>query len=266
MPARKLIQRMVTILAGTLLLAPLTPLQPQEAAPAVATTPDRTVKVLRVEPGDAMQVMTLLSIFEVEVRMSEQLGLISVAGSANAVTRAEEALRDIQAQRVKRPTVPVYDNVEMTVHLLGIVDGDSSSMPAGALHEVVAELKKTFPFGGYKLLETFVLHARVGQDAGISGVLPSAQIEGDAYTQYNFSSRIVQIQSNDKSTISINNLALNLRVPVPIPSKPNAFNYTDVGLRTALEVPDGKTVVVGKAGSPGDSQGYLVVLTAKVVR
>jgi hypothetical protein len=56
-------------------------------------------------------------------------------------------------------------------------------------------------------------------------------------------------------------------MPIPRVAKPGEsdFTFEDIGMNTALEIADGKTVVVGKAGSTGTSRGFLLVLTAKVV-
>jgi hypothetical protein len=264
------LRTLAALLAAFLFAAPLARPQAQEPPPApTSMPPGKTVKVLRVDPGDVVQLATLLGGFGVEVRMSQQLGLITVTGHPGAVARVEEAIRDIEAQRVLRSTTRSPENVTLTVHLLGIVEGESSSVPAGPLQDVVAELKKTFPFGNYKLLETLLLRARVGQRAEVSGIIPTAEAEKGPYTRYGFSAAIERISGDGKATVvSINDLRTSMRIPVPTVGGDGkvSYNFEDIGVSTSLEAPDGKTVVVGKSGSRGGSQGYFVVLTAKVVQ
>ena len=53
-------------------------------------------------------------------------------------------------------------------------------------------------------------------------------------------------------------------VPVPTGNS-GQYNFTDIGIQTEMSVPEGKTVVVGKAGAAGPIRGLFLVMTAKVV-
>jgi len=256
------------LLSAILLAAPLVWLRAQDAAPAqaAASTPERVAKVLRVRPGDANHIAALVGSFGVAVQTSDRLGLITIAGPADSVSRAEQAVREIQQLSLRAP-IATANNVDLTVHFLGIVEEDESPS-TGPLREVVAELKKTFPFAGYKLLETIALRARVGEDAGIVGFLPESLGEETPPKRYNFGARIGLIEQRESSNvIRFDWIRTSIRMPIPNYAKPGESNFTfeDIGINTALEISDGKTVVVGKAGSTGASRGYLLVLTAKVV-
>jgi hypothetical protein len=247
-----------------LFAALLASLSAQEAAPAqaAAETPEEGIKVLRVRSEDASQIAELLQSYEVSVRRSDRLGLITIAGRPENVARAEQAVREIEKLTMRSPT-PTAQDVELTVHFLGIVQEDSA-LPPGPLGEVVAELNKTFPFPGYKLLETVVLRTRVGESSGINGLLPEILGEGTPPTTYSFDSRVSTIEPRQNSQlIRFDLLRASIRLPI---RQGTNVTFQDIGIRTGLEVPDGKTVVVGKAGSVGESQGYLLVLTAKVVQ
>jgi hypothetical protein len=251
--------RKLTMLLGALLLAaPLSPAQPQEAA--ATAPPQRIVKVLRVR--DAQHVVGLLGGFNVEVRFSDRLGLITVAGDPDNVARAEQAAREIE-QLSARTSASTAQDVELTAHFLGIMDADSGP-PPGPLREVIAELKKTFPFQGYQLLETFALRVRVGEDSRIEGFLPETPLEGLPPTKYVFESRVAAIEPGQNSPLA---RFAYVRTSVRLPfARGTDFTYEEVRINTALEVADGQTVVVGKAGSTGASQGYLLVMTATVVK
>jgi hypothetical protein len=245
-------------------------LQAQQAAttPAPAQEPERVVKVLRVREGEAENVATLLRNYKVDVRTSERLGLLTVAGTLDDVVKAETAAREIEKLSTRAYGSAAQD-VELTIHFLGIQEEDTP--PPAVLRDVVAELRKTFPFPGYKLLETIAVRSRVGEDSRILGLLPETLEAGMPPKNYHFESRIFGIETRQTpQLIRFAFVRATVRMPVMIQLPPNQaapnLNYEDVSINTSLEVPDGKTVVVGKAGSTGASRGYLLVLTAKVVK
>jgi hypothetical protein len=266
MRATHLNRTFAALLGAMLLVTPLAPLRGQEpaAAKAAASTPENGIKVLRVRSEDAEQIAALLQSFEVQVRTSRQLGLITIAGRAENVAQAEQAVHEIERLTMRTPASTAQD-VELTVYFLGIMDEDFAP-PPGPLRDVVAELKKAFPFQGYKLLETLVLRTRVGEDSQIEGLLPETLGEETPPKTYTFQSRVVSIEPRPNSQL-VRFGSVRATIRLPIYRGPN-INVTveNIEINTGLEVPDGKTVVVGKAGAVGESQGYLLVLTARVVK
>jgi hypothetical protein len=218
-----------------------------------------------VRSEDADQIAELLRNFEVIVRTSRQLGLITIAGIRERVARAEQAVREIEKLTMRTPA-SVAKDIDLTVHFLGIVDKETAAVPP-ALREVVAELKKTFPFPGYELMETVALRARVGQAARVEGLLPQELSGQVPPKKYDLRVQVAGIEPREStSQIRFEHIQATIRFPLPTaPGQPNSYYFESAEISTALEVPDGKTVVVGKAGSTGDSKGYLLVLTAKVV-
>jgi hypothetical protein len=254
-------RRKLAALLGALLLAALPGLSQDKKADATPPPPppERTVKVLRVY--DAASVAQLLGSFNVSVSLSDRLGLISIAGRPDDVIRAEQAVHEIEQLTMRTPASTAQD-VELTVHFLGIADQDSA-LPPGPLRDVVAELKKTFPFQGYKLLETTALRTRVGENSQIEGFLPETLAEGMRPKKYSFQCRVVSIEPRQGAQlIRFGSVQAVIRLPI---SDGVNTSYENVMINTGMEVPDGKTVVVGKAGATGGSQGYMLVVTAKVV-
>jgi hypothetical protein len=260
-------RRAVALLGAVLAVAPPAGLRAQVAAPAQAEArPERVAKVLRVRPGDANHVAALVGSFGVSVQTSDRLGLITLSGDAADVRRAEQAVLEIQALSSRAP-VDAASDVDLMVHLIGIADQDEPAS-TGPVREVVAELKKTFPFAGYKLLETIALRARVGENAEVTGFLPEDLGEETPPKQYTFGAKIDQVgQRGSVNLVRFQWVRTSIRMPIPNMIKPGEsnFRFEDIGINTALEIADGKTVVVGKVGSTGASRGYLLVLTAKVV-
>jgi hypothetical protein len=256
------------ILASAILFtAPAAPLNAQQAAAEQAENqrPEQSVKVLRVSQ-DAEQIAALLDNFDVSVRTSQHLGLITIAGRPENVAQAEQAVREIE-KLTTRTRFSAAQDVDLTVHFLEIVNQDTTDIPA-SLREVVAELKKTFPFQGYKLMETIALRARVGnQGASVEGLIPEELGSGALPKQYRFQVQLSSIEAQETSSlIRFSFVRASIRFPLPTNDPAHPFRLENVEIKTALEVADGKTVVVGKAGASGESQGYLLVMTARVVK
>jgi hypothetical protein len=133
------------------------------------------------------------------------------------------------------------------------------------LEPTVRELKNTFPYQGYRLIETFVSRTRIGEQSEINGSIPDGSSSGLPSTFYKFQVRAQGIvPQGGGRAIQLNGLNLSLRVPLPSGS-PGQFSYTEVGIKTELNIPEGKTVVVGKTGAGENSRGLFLVMTARVV-
>ena len=156
-------------------------------------------------------------------------------------------------------------NVEFVVQLIEGTDQAAPGPPKG-LEEVIRQLSNTFPYGGYRLVETFIVRAKVGdQNAEVNGLIPNITAEGLPPSHYSYSVRARAIVPQGSGrVIQLEALRLNLRVPVPIGNS-GQYNFTDIGVQTEMSVPEGKTVVVGKAGAAGPIRGLFLVMTAKVV-
>ena len=255
-------RKLAALLGAMIVTAPLALAQEQAATPPPAEQPPKVVKVLRVREGASESVADLIRNFRVDVRTTHSLDLITVAGEPDEVAKAEQAVHEIELLTAQQPT-STAQGVEVTAHFLGIVDEDLAP-PAGSLHDVIAELKKTFPFQGYKLLETIAVRSRVREISAIEGLLPEPPSEGIPPKKYDFQCRVAAIEPRQNTQlVRFDFVRATIRLPIV-----NGANltYENVRISTGMEIPDGKTVVVGKAGATGASQGYMLVLTAKVVK
>lgn len=154
-------------------------------------------------------------------------------------------------------------NVEFVVQLIEGTDQASPGAPKG-LEEVIRQLSNAFPYGGYRLVETFIVRAKIGdKNAEVNGLIPSAEGLPPTHYSYSVRARAIVPQGSGR-VIQLEALRLNLRVPVPTGNS-GQHNFTDIGIQTEMSVPEGKTVVVGKAGAAGPIRGLFLVMTAKVV-
>jgi hypothetical protein len=201
------------------------------------------------------------------LRGALELRRIFVVNSTNTlVIRAtpdqlEMVQQVINATDKPRPATSA-GNVEFVVQLIEGTDQATPGAPKG-LEEVIRQLSNAFPYGGYRLVETFIVRAKIGdKNAEVNGLIPSAEGLPPTHYSYSVRARAIVPQGSGR-VIQLEALRLNLRVPVPTGN--SGHNFTDIGIQTEMSVPEGKTVVVGKAGAAGPIRGLFLVMTAKVV-
>jgi hypothetical protein len=219
-----------------------------------------------VDPGNLAR---LLSVFPAQISWVSRGGLSALAVSAKPAVLAaiEETIK-----RLDQPGAEPHakrGNVELTGYVLEGLAGVKEAAPLPSeLEGVVAQLRRTFKYPAYRLLDTVVARTRDGsrfQADGVSerGGLPLAQafweLRGTADVRSDGGERIVQLSRFE----------FMLRIPVPTGPGPDrekatGFEYRKVGLSSDIDVQDGQYVVVGKSGL-GDSENALVlVLKAKL--
>jgi hypothetical protein len=171
-------------------------------------------------------------------------------GPKDAVAAIEEVIKKLDvAPAPKR-------NIDLTVYMIMASQQPvAESLPAG-LEDVAKQLKAVFPYRGYRLLDNFVLRARDGQSGDSSGasVLTSTKI------MYAFHFQHVSLPSGDAAQgVRLDDLRLSLKVPL-------RGNFEEASIRTDVDVPEGKKVVVGKTNIVEGVEGAVfLVISAKVV-
>ncbi len=223
---------------------------------------DWVTKMLKLEHINPNSVYELLRNLPVSLRTDSELGLLVVHGPPSMVEFVEKTVKQLDV-----PSRSENRNVEITAYLVGASRaGDSGSEVAPLLRPVVGQLRKRFPYQGYRLLETTSLRLRPQpqEPSLISGLIPDLAVEGADPASYEFNVRLNAIQPTPSGhTISFNEIALRARIPV----RTSAGSLTDsrIQIQTQMDLPAGKTVVVGKAGVQGVVDGIFLVLHANVV-
>jgi hypothetical protein len=243
----------------TLLLA-ATALAAQDAEKSDAQSKKLVVqKLFILKYADPMQLRTLLGVFDAKVQQSPELHAITVEAYPDAMRAIEDAI-----QKLDVPSA-APKNVEMTVYLLAATD---AATPAGSaipkdLDSVVSQLKNTFPFKNYGLLDVLTFRTRTGQrvhtnSSGGSLLIGSRPVS--ILTSLDITSISVQ---GDGSALRVDRLNADLRVPVPSGAD-TQFNYQNLGIQTDLDIKEGQKVVVGRLGMSHD-QALFLVMMAKVL-
>jgi len=203
-----------------------------------------------------------------------KLGSPSYSQAFNGVERIELAaarsdLRQVPTYRWRRSTdaPPPVQNIDVTIYLMSALAQPAASAVPPELEGVVRQLKSTFSYKGYQLIDTQVIRVRAGQGGEASGVVDkSSPVAGvKTISQIKFGSASVSTDEKG-SAIRIDNLRVGLRVPVPVGSSgQTSFQYVETGINTDVDIREGQRVVVGKANMDGTDRASIVVLTAKVV-
>ena len=221
-------------------------------------------KMLKLEHIDPNSLHHLFQRLPGNLQTDSELGLMVVYGPPSTLEFVEKAVKQLDVPSA-RPTRSKNRNVEITAYLLGASRvGDSGSEVAPLLRPVVEQLRERFPYQGYQLLETASVRLRSRERSAISGLIPDLAVEGADPASYEFGVRLNAIQPTPSGhTISVNELVLAAKIPVR--TSTGSLTGSQIRILTQMDLPAGKTVVVGKAGVQGVVDGIFLVLQANIV-
>ena len=217
-------------------------------------------RVIRVQHVNPEEVSELLRSWGSNMNASKELGIITVIGQTKDVDQIEAAVRSLDVPPAENPDT----NVELTVHFLGVTEEESTEKLPSGLDAVVEQLKPNFPYAGYQLLDTLITRARVDRDTEVSGVEPDPSGNRSVRPMiYQFRARVTGISGAvGARTVHLHNLRAGFRVPILI--NKDEYGYSDLGVNTDIDIPEGKLIVVGKTGMQGKSRGMFVILQVRV--
>jgi hypothetical protein len=215
-------------------------------------------KVFEIKHADVDRLAGVLSLFG-GVNANRELRVIGVSASSRIMPAIEETIR-----RLDVPP-PTPKNIELTAYLLmgDEQEGSSSATPAD-LEGVIKQLRATFAYKSFNILDTLVVRSRDKKDGEVRGV---ARFSPDESTpaHYKFTYASASIVSDEKGrSIRVDRLRLNASVPVK-PKGSSVFQVVDTGFATDVDIREGQKVVVGKATVDGTTNALILVITAKIV-
>ncbi len=189
----------------------------------------------------------------ITVSVDQRNKSLILAGNVDQINEIESLIR-----RMDTAPVPEKD-IEITVYLLtaGDTAGSSQEIPP-QLEPVLKQLRATFTYKSYRLLDTIFMRNRTGAIGKTDGSLPPSDAEMPAGS-YSLSYNRSYMTRDDKVDV-VHLSGLQLMVSGPISGRTPGGGgsiSTDVDLRA------GQMVVVGKT-SIGKS-ALIAVLSARVV-
>jgi len=246
------------VLCAVLLAAPVL------AQPSPNDHVQKIQKLVTLKYADPRAVAQIIGDWGVEMRFPNvnTSKTMALTGFPDRVAAVEAAI-----QQLDQPP----KSVELTVYF--VVAGDQPTLAGNAppqdLKDVVAQLKATFPYKEYRVMDALSLRPRAGSEAQTSGTLNS----GTPPKMSIFSVQNV-IVSEDGSTVRIERMHAGLRIPYAETSTDpktgvangRSMKFTDSGIYQDVDIKAGQKVVVGRSSLEGPQQALFLVLTAHVVQ
>src|ERR1035441_250584 len=237
------------------------------AAPAVAQTPppSETTKLVALRNAEPRAIQGMLQMFGVHISLNNEMKTMVMSGTSEQIAAAEAAIKQLDV---------APKNIDLTVYF--VVGGDSPAMAGGAvpqdLRAVLAQLKGTFTFKEYKMLDVLTLRTRANSSADTSGILNASTPP----KMSKFSIRSATV-SEDGTIIRIDRMQAGLKIPLTrradaaADAKSGAktqssYEYIDSMITQDVDVKEGQKVVVGRSSVEGPQQALFLILTAHVIQ
>jgi hypothetical protein len=234
---------------------------PGETARRAASEDAVVTRIFRVEHADVRDIARVISIFGGRVQPEPDLGVIGWTGSESVLPAVEAAITNLDVAPVPEP------NVQLTVDfLMASRSGGVSSVPAD-LEGVAAQLEQVFGYDTVRLLETTAMRVRHGSRGEINGVLPE-RLSGDREARYEFAfNRLLVTEDEDGRAIRIDTLRASVQAPqVAMVDGQPTVHWVDNGIRTDIDLREGRKAVIGKTAVEGGPETVFVVVTATIVQ
>lgn len=247
------------VLLGLLLAAGLLSAGQDAKKADTAQKKPQVQRLFILKYADPNQLMDLLRVFDAQVRQNADMHALAIEATPEAMRAIEDAI-----QKLDVPSA-LPKNIELTIYLLVATD---AATPTGSavpkdLDAVATQLKNTFPFKNYGLLDVMTFRTRTGQQVSTTSSGGSFQIGGKPVSAIS-SVRINSIGvGSDGSTVRIEKLNFDDRIPVQTGSG-DQFSYQNLGIQTDLDIKEGQKVVVGRLGISHE-QALFLVMMAKVL-
>jgi len=259
---------LVTLFAIALLLV-ASPLSGQEKAEE--TEPGWITKSFQVKHVKVEQLHSLFQNLPSKLRSDRELGILVVYAPPQTMAFIDDTIAqlDVPAQEPASQS-----NVKLTVYLLGGTRQESTdSEVIPVLEPVVNELRQRFPYHSYRLLESAVLRLRSNSKGEASGTIPGflPDQHSSTPTLYTIRADLRGVSTGVRERkISLGGFSLSIRLPIitslkGTPPERTQLQYQDIGIDTQLDIREGETVVVGKAGVQGTVDGVFLILRADLV-
>ena len=220
---------------------------------------ERAQRVVEIKNGDARQIFVAVRALGGEVVSTNEGNRILLSGPKAAVDGTEALIKQLDV------AAPPRKNLELTVYMVAASTQPSSGSPLpDALAPVTTQLRAVFPYKGFRLIDSFVLRARLGEGAETSGFI--GQNASGSRTVYGFKVRRLDMESqSEKPLIRVDGIRLSIRVPV-VASPKGEISYIEATINTDVDLHEGQKVVVGKTSALEGPDGALfLVISAKVV-
>ncbi|HUA63537.1 MAG TPA: secretin N-terminal domain-containing protein [Verrucomicrobiae bacterium] len=219
-------------------------------------------KLFVLKYADPERLAGLISVFSANgasVRSNSEMHALAVTAPNPVMQAIEEAIAKLDV-----PSASPKD-FDFTIYLVVGTETDNigTAVIPKDLDAVITQLRGSFPFKNYRLLDTLTMRSRAGQSISTTssgGAVTLGNVSRLATAHFSLRSATL---SPDSATIRLENM--NCRIFVPYEEAPGHYSQNDLQLNTDLDVKEGQKVVVGRMGM-SSQQAMFVVITVKVVQ
>jgi hypothetical protein len=239
------------------MLLTMAPLAAQEKTNEQRPAQKYVQKIFVLKYADPRVMQDVLRAFGANMQISTEMRTVAVNAPAETVEAMGEAIA-----RLDTPAA-APKNIELTMQLVVGTESDTAGNPLPKdLEPVVTQLRGTFPFKNYRLLDVLAIRTRTGQRASTDSSGASVQSGGISRPIVsNFS--INGSSLGESGTVRLDGLKCSTKMPMEV--QPGNFNYQDLGMNTDVDIKEGQKVVIGRQGINRE-QALFLVLTARVVQ
>lgn len=216
-------------------------------------------KLFILKYADPAQLKGLLTVFGANVTPNVLLHALAVVTSPEIMPAIEDAIK-----RLDVPTQPPPEpkNIELTAYF--VIGGDSETVAGSAppkdLDSVVTQLRNSFPFKNYRVMDVLTLRTREMLPADSTGT-PGGLASGLPDSSTSFRIRSAQVNGN---SVRLDGMKASARVAMPAGQGPSTnYQFQNLALDADVDVKEGQKVVVGRLSI--HDQALFLVLTAHVV-
>ncbi len=242
----------------------------QNERPAPKQAPAQQVRVVEVKYADPVELADVLLPFTrtnlAYVVPSKGLRTLTLSGRPEIVTAMEEIIRKLD---VPHPQ-PQPKTIEVTAYLLAASETGNPALDLPApLDPVVKQLRSTFAYKSYQLLDTIIGRSSSLPSSGgyrTEGFIPNPA-SPDTNVPYVFAyefSRVNHSAEGDSVHLEYLRFALQYKTKKVV-NNVIVDGSDDRGFQTNLDVRPGQMVVVGKTNFEVGRSALIAVISAKVI-
>lgn len=224
-------------------------------------------RMIRVQHANPHQVRNLLVGAGARAQWDDVLRVVVVSGSPSEIASLEQTVKELDSETAK---VGV-SNANLTVYIVGASQADlgAAQIPA-FLQKTVDQIKASFPYQSFRLLETAVARCRVGQGTQVSGSLEAFrddQPAGVNTPHYELRFRLSGADSvGAREIFHVQDFDFDAQFPYAAGATKSAqFLNSNARIQTTFDISSNQQVVIGKAGVAGNNAVFLIV-EAKAVK
>lgn len=242
--------------------------QAQEAKQGETVT--KVVKIKYVDPEDLAKALApFTQVGHALVVANKGLRTLTLSGNSDVVATMEQIVRQLDVEPPPKPPLELrYDNVEITAYLLVASDSNltGQKMPV-QLEPVLKQMRSTFSYNSYLVLDTIVIRSRVGQSLSADGIV-SLPVEPKRNASYRFYCGSTSLtRDSNGSILHFGSLSLYLVVGGDLlgPDGKASPGTQTRGFNTTLDLRIGQMAVVGKTNVEVGNNTLIAVITARIV-